>query len=353
MSRGSAEKIVPDVWQRGRSGAGFSKLAMARSAPSMSVADRARRCRSASCTGRSQPNAEQSLQRPVISAVPPSNGKSAPLPLIERLVRRRGRAGCRRRRTGSRSRPGRTRRRPVRRGQPAPSAASRRGRGPASTPNRRVSPQARARTAGVTSSARRNASRLRCLARSSVSVAASVARMSRVASAGRVEAERGEDRVGVGLDELERLVALARPGQDGRDLRRGPCAVPGRPELGDRHDRGRRPGRGVAGASRGWTARRSTAAGARRRRAGPEVGLATAPRRSARRRRRSAAARRAGQPELSAGQRHEGGQDEEAADDGERGALHAAILPEGPDSRRRGLHLPGKKNAPSGRADGA
>ena len=62
------------------SGAGFSKLAIAMSAPLI-------RSRIAPALpvrlvyGMSQPNGEQSLQRPVISAVPPSNGKSAPLPL--------------------------------------------------------------------------------------------------------------------------------------------------------------------------------------------------------------------------------------------------------------------------------
>ena len=80
MSRGSAEKMVPEAWNRGLSGAGFSKLAIAMSAPSI-------RSRTTPLLpvrfvyGRSQPKAEQSLQRPVISTVPPSNGKSAPLAL--------------------------------------------------------------------------------------------------------------------------------------------------------------------------------------------------------------------------------------------------------------------------------
>ncbi len=74
---GSAEKFVPEAWKRGLSGAGFSKLAAAMSAPLM-------RWRTTpalpvrSVYGVSQPSDEQSLQRPVISAVPPSNGKSAP-----------------------------------------------------------------------------------------------------------------------------------------------------------------------------------------------------------------------------------------------------------------------------------
>ena len=78
MSRGSAEKTVPCVWYFGASGAGFSKFATAmfardrrwRTAPVLPV-------RLAMTVG--QPRAEQ--QRcPVMSAVPPSNGKSTPLP---------------------------------------------------------------------------------------------------------------------------------------------------------------------------------------------------------------------------------------------------------------------------------
>ena len=80
MSRGSAEKTVLLLCQLKLSGAGFSKLAMAMSAPLI-------RSRNAPALpvrrvyGVSQPSGEQSLQRPVISAVPPSNGKSGPLPL--------------------------------------------------------------------------------------------------------------------------------------------------------------------------------------------------------------------------------------------------------------------------------
>ena len=76
-----AEKLVPLEWNVNRLGAGFSKLAIARSAPEISS-------RTAPALpvrrvyGVSQPNGEQSLQRPVISAVPPSNGKSASLAWI-------------------------------------------------------------------------------------------------------------------------------------------------------------------------------------------------------------------------------------------------------------------------------
>ena len=49
-------------------------------------------------------------------------------------------------------------------------------------------------------------------------------------------AEAGEDRVGVRLDELERVVGLARPGEDCRDLL-AVVRLGGRPELGHGHDR--------------------------------------------------------------------------------------------------------------------
>ena len=79
MNLGSAEKTVPDVWYLGLSGAGFSKLATAMSAPLMSA--RTAPASPVRCVrGTSQPNDEQQT-RPVMSAVPPSNGKSAPLPL--------------------------------------------------------------------------------------------------------------------------------------------------------------------------------------------------------------------------------------------------------------------------------
>jgi hypothetical protein len=74
---GSAEKTVPLVCQLKRFGAGFSRLAMAMSAPVMSSRTAplfpVRRI-----VGTSQPNCEQHVW-PVISAVPPSNGKSMPL----------------------------------------------------------------------------------------------------------------------------------------------------------------------------------------------------------------------------------------------------------------------------------
>src|SRR3954452_182456 len=80
VSLGFAEKTVPDVWYRKTSGAGFSKFAIAmsaeltrsRTAPALPVLF---------VYGVSHPSGEQSLQTPVTSAVPPLNGKSAPLPL--------------------------------------------------------------------------------------------------------------------------------------------------------------------------------------------------------------------------------------------------------------------------------
>ena len=84
MNFGLAEKTVFLVCHFQLFGAGFSKLATAMSAPLM-TARTAPALPVRLVYGRSQPSGEQSLQRPVMSAVPPSNGKSAPLPL-ERLV---------------------------------------------------------------------------------------------------------------------------------------------------------------------------------------------------------------------------------------------------------------------------
>ena len=52
---------------------------------------------------------------------------------------------------------------------------------------------------------------------------------------GSLDADRGEDRVGFGLDELERVVGLARSGEHGLDLVAG-RPLGGRPEVGDRDD---------------------------------------------------------------------------------------------------------------------
>ena len=122
------------------------------------VAHRRPCCRCASSTGRSHPNGEQSLQIPVMSAVPPSNGKFTPLALIAR--RRRGRGGCRRPRPSSRRSSGRSASHRPATGSCATSghASSERTR---STPNSAVPPQASARTDSSTSSARRNASAVR------------------------------------------------------------------------------------------------------------------------------------------------------------------------------------------------
>ena len=83
MRAGSAEKIVPLRCHVNLFGAGFSKLASAMSAPLMrsrtAPLSPVRRVR-----GTFQPNEEQQT-RLVISAVPPSNGKSAPLPFLTRV----------------------------------------------------------------------------------------------------------------------------------------------------------------------------------------------------------------------------------------------------------------------------
>ena len=114
-----------------------------------------------------------------------------------------------------------------------------------STPKSVLSPHSSARTPGPTASARRNASRLRFLARSVVRALAVAASTSRDGVGRPLDAQRGEDRVGLPGDQLEGVVAGARPGEDVGDLlARG--GRRGRAELGDRHDRhiGRRTGRG-------------------------------------------------------------------------------------------------------------
>ena len=78
MMSGSAVKTVPLVCHRNRFGAGFSKFAIAMSAPEM----RSRTAPSLPVLrvlGTGQPKPEQQ-EWPVISAVPPSNGKSTPRP---------------------------------------------------------------------------------------------------------------------------------------------------------------------------------------------------------------------------------------------------------------------------------
>ena len=159
-----------------------------------------------------------------------------PCPRPRASCRRRGRAGCRRRRTASRSAVGSK----ASARRPGPEGGDERPVGEgrdAIDAEQRVSPQARARTDGPTASARRNPRRLRCRRRGRPpSVAASGARTRRSATARAGEPERREDRVGLGLDQLERVVAPARAGEDGLDL-----AEVGRrrrrPEVGDRDDR--------------------------------------------------------------------------------------------------------------------
>ena len=185
-----------------------------------------------------------------------------------------------------------------------------------STPKRLAVPQARARTDGPTSSARRNARRLRFVARSVLRVAASAASTSRVGSGRPLDPEGRQDRVGLARDELERVVALARPGQHGRDL----AAIRGldrRPELGRpaRSATSARttPGVGEAvGAGVGVTARR-------RRGAGVALGAVGARRRTGRRRRPMARRRprsrtRARRPRRARRGRSRGGRGRRAAD---------------------------------------
>ena len=180
---GRRRRRSPSCASSDRSGAGFSKLAIAMSAPEM-------RWRNAPASpvrtvrGRSQPNEEQQY-RLVISARPAVEREVGALALdvqglVDATVQHDVAAG--------EQGPGGGRvvgrRPPAGAGSWAISDQSARSL-TRSTPNRASSPQASARTPGVTASARRNARRLRWAAMSDVSVAASGASISRVASAGR------------------------------------------------------------------------------------------------------------------------------------------------------------------------
>ena len=109
--------------------------------------------------------------------------------------------------------------------------------------------------------------------------------------AGSLDAQGGEDRVGLVSDQRDRLIAVAGPCQHARDLaavrRRGR-----RPELGDRHDRGlgecrRRDGAGglwgcgrglrARGRGRGWRAGRAERARRRGGHSGRDAGAGTEP----------------------------------------------------------------------------
>ena len=92
------------------------------------------------------------------------------------------------------------------------------------------------------------------LARLVESVAASGWSSTWASSAGRLDTDRGEDRVGFGLDELERVVALARSGKHGLDLVAS-RPLGGRPEVGHRARSGRRRwGRRCRRRGGAWTA---------------------------------------------------------------------------------------------------
>ena len=77
MLAGLAENTVPDGWNRQLFGAGFSKLAIATSAP-LNRSRTAPAWPARFVYGVSQPKGEQFLQVPVMSAKPPLNGKSVP-----------------------------------------------------------------------------------------------------------------------------------------------------------------------------------------------------------------------------------------------------------------------------------
>ena len=250
MIPGSAEKTVPLVCQRTRFGAGFSKLAMARSAPLISSRI-APPLPVRLVTGCSQPNAEQQVW-PVISAVPPSNGKSTPLPLtrtvwytprsrrmsppanIVHVARRiEGRVGGSRRELGVQP--------PLLRGGDAVHAEQR----PA-TPGQR--PNGRRHRVGA------QEGQALAVLREVLGERGRVGDEDQAVGVGRsARIEGREDRVRLPFDQDERLVARARAGEHvGHLVARGV----GRDgtELRDRHDRdvgqwgrrrgGRRGGRG-------------------------------------------------------------------------------------------------------------
>ena len=249
MRRGSAEKTVPLVCHLGSFGAGFSKLAMAMSAPLISGAER---------TGVAGPLGVRQVpaERRAVLAATGDVGR----PAVEREVGALAldlqglvHAAVEHDVAAGEQRPGRL---SGRRRCPQAQPADERSSGQAarsltrSTPNNAASPQSSARTSGPTASARRNASRLPSFVRSAASAASPAARTSRRAVGRPGDAERREDGIGLVRDELDRVVAGARPGQHRLDLgqvRGGRC----RPEVGDRHDRHVRDRGG-----RGWGARR-------------------------------------------------------------------------------------------------
>jgi hypothetical protein len=162
-----------------------------------------------------------------------------------------------------------------------------------------------------------------------------------VLGGGARQVQGGEDRVGVGGDQLEGLEPLALAGQHGRHL----LAIgggPGRAELGDRddrhvaHDRRRRwrLGRGIdaLGGGRGRLVGRRGRCGRGDVQAGGWRG-----------RRGLVAA------ESPASDGHQGGHDDEPTDEHQGEPFHRRHSATG----LRRPPPPGQRNAPSGRADGA
>ena len=203
---GSAEKTVPLVWQLGLSGAGFSKLAMAMSAPSM-------RSRTAPALPVRFVSRQSQPKRRAVLAAPRDLGR----PAIEREVRalaldarasrtRRGRAGCRRPRTGSRSSAG------SKASAAAGGRESRRQRPVGQVPDaidaeqRVLAPGERAdlRPDGVGAQEGESLAVLRQVGGEGRGVLG--AGRGALESAGTVDPERREDRVGLRRHELERVV---------------------------------------------------------------------------------------------------------------------------------------------------
>ncbi len=233
MFFGLAEKTVPWSWKRHVLGAGFSKFAIAMSAPwirSRTAPALPDRC----VYGVSQPNGEQLRQRPVMSTVPPLNGKSVParLPPIARETPRSSRmsppATMVQARAGSYP------------GSPPGAGQARRER-----PSRQrldaVHAEQRLRAPVDRAHGRRDVARAEEAELGAMAREAGGERLGRgnrpeaVAERAALEVQRLQDRVGVRVDEDEAVVVAATVG-DRAHVRRAD-AVRGRPEGHDGDDR--------------------------------------------------------------------------------------------------------------------
>ena len=297
--------------------------------------------------GVSQPSGEQSLQRPVISAVPPSNGKSAPL-LLERQVD----AAVEQDVAAGEQGPGGRRVEGVGRGRGG-EAGGQRPRAevldPVDAEQRRVAPGERPDL---------RPDRVGAQEGESLAVLGEVLGQGRgvggedqALGVGRaLDVERGQDGVGLALDQLQRRVAGAGAGQDGLELLRAGRGRDGA-EVRDRDDRDVGD---LGGRRRAWAGPRS----ASRMGLAPTIGgwrltglgrVAGARSTSARRSRRSIHPPGPSWPTASTATSDD---EDEAERDRDRVPFHRPECDRG--CRGRAVRRPpGQRNAPSGRADGA